>query len=393
MCLDDISRGEGVLVIDPHGQLVKQLTDRLPTKAIERTYWLEFEDLQHAVLFNPLRAGGSDQPPERVADHFIGAFKTVADGWGDRLEHILRHLTIAAVQLPEGCLLDVLMALERTDRGKRVRYRMIESCTDPMIQDFLKQFSKRYKDADINPVQHKLSKLLMSGGASLSLRQPENRLDVAGWMSRGDIVLVDLGLISGDFKHLIGSFLIAAAYSAALSRRGNLRSFNIYADEAHRFSEELLSGIIAETRKFKVGLTAAFQYLKQFSSKTMDALGTVGTCVVFNVDTRDAELLAKNFRNRVSAEQITALSDFEAYARIGIEPVHLRTPHFKDLPEGSGLFEQIRARSLKQWYVSRTQLKAHIDTLLRGNGGKNASQISFDLEPMEKLPDDPEWPN
>lgn len=394
MCLDDIARGEGVLMIDPHGQLVKDMADRIPAEALERTHWLEFEDLQHAVLFNPLRAGGRDQPPERVADHFIGAFKTVTDGWGDRLEHILRHLIIAAVQLPEGCLLDVLLALERdTDRGKRVRNRMIESCADPMVQNFLVQFGKRYKDADINPVQHKLSKLLMSGGASLSLRQPENRLDVPGWMERGDIVLVDLGTISGDFKHLIGSFLIAAAYSAALSRRGNLRPFHIFADEAHRFSEELLAGIIAETRKFKVGLTAAFQYLKQFSPKTVHALGTVGTYIVFNVDSGDADLLAKSFRSRVSAEQITALNDFEAYARIGIEPVHLHTPHFRDLPEGPRQFEQIRAGSIKHWYVSRRQLKARIDTLLRGGGGDRPPQINFDPEPVERLPDAPDWPN
>lgn len=433
MLLDDARRGEGMFVIDPHGQLVRDLADRLPAEAALRTRWLDFEDPDHAVLFNPLRAGGDNQPPTRVADHFIGAFRVMTGGWGDRLEHILRHLIIAAVMMPGGSLLDVVTALERdNDRGDETRRRMMDSCTDTFVLRFLKQFKKTYKNPDTNPVHHKLSKLLLSGPASLTLRQPHNRLDIPAWMGRGDIVLIDLGPVSGEFKQLLGSFLIASAYSAALARKaprgGRLRPFHVVADEAHRFSDALLSGMIAETRKFRVGLTIAHQYLHQFSTDTVHALGTVGTSVVFNVDSGDAEVLSRTLRKRVDAEQITALNDFEAYARIGTEPVHLHTPHFRDLPEGDGCFEEIRERSYRDWYVPRRKLEAQVNETIRtgtpgistpgtdtlgsvpapGNkaeglpndpsnnavpnssgGRSNPPAPTF---PEETLPDDPDWP-
>jgi len=419
MLLDDAQRGEGMFVIDPHGQLVRDLADRLPAEVAARTRWLDFEDPDHAVLFNPLRAGGANQPPTRVADHFIGAFRVMTGGWGDRLEHILRHLIIAAVMMPEGSLLDVVTALERdNDRGDETRRRMMESCTDAFVLRFLKQFRSTYKNADTNPVHHKLSKLLLSGPASLTLRQPHNRLDIPGWMERGEIVLVDLGSVSGEFKQLLGSFLIASAYSAALARKSprgeRLRPFHVVADEAHRFSDALLSGMIAETRKFRVGLTVAHQYLHQFSTDAVHALGTVGTSVVFNVDSGDAEVLSRTLRKRVDAEQITALNDFEAYARIGTEPVHLHTPHFRDLPEGAGKFEEIRERSYQDWYVPRRQLNAQVNESIRsglapapgnkpGNspgsvpviapGVTRSSQtLPEPTVPEEILPDDPDWP-
>jgi hypothetical protein len=403
MCLDDARRGEGMLVIDPHGSLVRDLGNRLSAHTAKRARWLAFEDSEHAVLFNTLRAGGDNQPPERVADLFIGAFKVMTGGWGDRLEHLLRHFIIAAVMMPEGSLLDVVTALEPDgERGEATRKRMMEHCNDPMVFQFLKNFKKTYKSADTNPAHHKLSKLLLSGPASLTLRQPHNRLDIPGWMKRGEIILADLGSISGEFKQLLGSFLIASVYSAALARESSepkpYRPFHLVVDEAHRFSDTLLAGMIAETRKFRVGLTLAHQYLHQFSNDTVRALGTVGTSIVFNVDSGDAEVLSRTLRKRVDVEQITALNDFEAYARIGTNPSHIHTPHFRDLPEGDGCLEAIKQRSYQDWCTPRRKLEAQINATIRGiytpppGSASGNAPGTAPAQPKEVLLDDLNWP-
>ncbi|MFN3166367.1 MAG: type IV secretory system conjugative DNA transfer family protein [Phycisphaeraceae bacterium] len=410
MSLDDAARGEGMLVIDPHGFLVRDLANRLPTQLAKRTRWIDFEDPEYALLFNPFRFGGGKHSLKRAANFFIDAFKVMTGGWGDRLEHLLRCFITAAATMPQGSLLDIVTALERdTDQGEATRKQMLEYCTDPLINKFLKHFKSTYKSTDTNPVHHKLSKLLLAGPASLTLRQPDNQLDFSGWMEHGDIVLADLGSISGEFKQLLGSFLIASVYAAAFARESleqePYRPFHLVVDEAHRFSDVLLADMIAETRKFKVGLTLAHQYLRQFSSKTIDALGTAGTSIVFNVDSGDAEALARTMRKRVSVEQIIALNDFEAYARIGNNPIHIHTPHFRDLPEGDGCLEAIKQRSYQDWYAPRRQLEAQINATIRGiptpppgstlahGSASGNSRGTAPTQPKEVLSDDLNWPS
>jgi hypothetical protein len=275
---------------------------------------------------------------------------------------------------------------------------MIEHCTDPVVRRFIKELKQTYNNADLNPAHHKLSKLLMAGPGSLSLRQPDNRLDVPRWMSRGDIVLVDLGTSSGDFKHLIGSFLIANAYTAALARRDpdgqGLKPFHLFVDEAHRFSPSLQTAMIAQTRKFNAGLTLAHQYLKQFRDDAVNAFGTVDTSIVFSVDSSDAEKMARGMQGQVDVKQITALQDFEAYARFGTQPLHIHTPRFDELPEGAGQYEQIRARSIEHWYAPRHLVEAQANRRISGKDVDARQPAVFDApEPQEMLPDAPNWPN
>ncbi len=45
--------------------------------------------------------------------------------------------------------------------------------------------------------------------------------------------------------------------------------------------------MLAECRKFGIKLTLAHQYLSQFQKSKIDALTTVGTTIIFNVDIAD----------------------------------------------------------------------------------------------------------
>lgn len=398
MVLDDVRRGDGVLVIDPHGQLVRDLADRLPPEAAERTRWLDFNDPAHAVLYNPLRAGGTSQIPAEIADDFIGGFKDMTSGWGDRLEHINRNIISAVAELPEGSLLEAMLSLERkSERGERTRQRLIEGCSDPLVRWFFRDHFKVYSNADLNPAHHKFSKLLNSGNASLCMRQPENRLDISQWMDRGEIVLVNLGSISREYKHILGSFLIANAFTAAQGRghdrEKRLKPFHLYIDECHRFSPALQSRMIAEVRKNAVSLNLAHQHLHQFPPEFRRGFGTAGTSLVFNVDSDDAESMARSLQGRVQGKQIMALRHFEAYARVGHEVVHLHTPHYTQLPHSTNMFEAIYDRSIHDWYVDRRLLEAQTNALIEGDTHSGGSvPTPSPTIPTEVLSDAPDWP-
>jgi len=96
-------------------------------------------------------------------------------------------------------------------------------------------------------------------------------------------------------------------------------------DEAHRFITEALEDLISETRKFGVSLTLAHHYFSQFGTKKIDALSSVGTTIIMNVDTKDGRHLTKDLQGLVKYEDLITLEKGEAIARIGTDIVRLKT--------------------------------------------------------------------
>jgi len=98
MARHDIRRGEGVVVIDPHGSLIEELLCFIPPEHAERIIYFNPGDAPngpgHVPIWNPL-LGGPGANPGRIADNLVSAFKSVVDGWGDRLEHLSGSLPTA----------------------------------------------------------------------------------------------------------------------------------------------------------------------------------------------------------------------------------------------------------------------------------------------------------
>ena len=73
----------------------------------------------------------------------------------------------------------------------------------------------------------------------------------------------------------------------------------MHCDEAHRFMADSLEDLIAETRKYKVSLSLAHQYMSQFGRRKTDAFSSVGFTIIFNVDSRNAGYLVKDLQKKV----------------------------------------------------------------------------------------------
>ena len=112
------------------------------------------------------------------------------------------------------------------------------------------------------------------------------------------------------------------------------KQFHIYCDEAHNFLTDSLENLIAETRKYRVSLSIAHQYQSQFNSKKKrDALSTVGSSIIFKVDKRDADYMAKDLQGKAKAEDIVSLGVGEAFARIGTDIVKIKTRPPLEIPD------------------------------------------------------------
>ncbi|GAH68629.1 unnamed protein product, partial [marine sediment metagenome] len=100
----DIEKGNGFGVIDPHGDLIEDIKGFLACyydeprdekKISERVVLIEPTDPDFSVTFNPLDKLSNVSAAEQ-ANELVSAFKKIwADSWGVRMEDLMRNSLIA----------------------------------------------------------------------------------------------------------------------------------------------------------------------------------------------------------------------------------------------------------------------------------------------------------
>jgi hypothetical protein len=256
--------------------------------------------------------------------------------------------------LSGGTFLDIFTLLRnKSKKNERILKEITKIVDNQAVREFWQHDYKSYGKNDLGPPINKLSKLLVSGTIFLMLSQPENRFDFKKIMDEGKILLIDLSSVGKATRQVLGCFILSILHLNALSRRNtpieDRKQFHIYCDEAYNFLTDSVEDLIAETRKYSVSLNIAHQYLSQFSKKKMDALSTVSASVIFRVDKRDADYLAKDLQGKVKPDDLLALQDAEAFARIGTDVVKIETRPPLVVPENH-FRNRIIEESRKQFY-------------------------------------------
>ena len=342
MILDDIDNGMGVAVLDPHGDLIEDLLCLIKEEHVEKTIYFDPGNHDHVPLWSPLRRSRG-QDVTRTADDLVAAFKSVVTGWGDRLEHLLRHGLYALLQLPGSTLLDLSDLLRRgSEESECLRKEIIKVVDNQTALRFWQKDFLNYSNEALGPPKHKLSKLLVSGTVALMLSQPENVIDFRRIMDEGMIFLADLSTIGSEVREILGCFILSLFHLAALGRSDTpmekRKQFFMHVDEAHRFLTPAMEDLISETRKFNASLTLAHHYFSQFGTKKIDALSSVGTTIIMNVDGKDARYLTKDLNGLAQSEDLINLKLGQAIARIGTDivkvklsgPLEIPKRHFRD---------------------------------------------------------------
>lgn len=107
MAISDMQRGNGICVIDPHGDLCNDLLDYVPEDRIDDVVYFNPKDLEFPIAFNPLKAVHPNFH-HLVASGLISTMRKVwADNWGPRMEYILRYSILTLLYYPDATLLDI----------------------------------------------------------------------------------------------------------------------------------------------------------------------------------------------------------------------------------------------------------------------------------------------
>ncbi len=322
----DIENGEGLALLDPHGDLIENVRARVPESRKGDLIYFNAPDHTAPLAFNPLE----NVPPERrslAALGLLDAFKKIwADSWGPRLEHILRNALIALLDQPEPTLVEVLRLLDDRDFRRTVATRVF----NPQVRDFwlreYESYPARFRAEAIAPVQNKVGAFLADPVLNRILTQPKSTFDLKQVMDKRKILLVNLakGKMGEDSSRLLGALLVAKISLLALSRadvpESKRRDFYLYVDEFQNVATPSLAGMLAELRKYRVGLTLAHQYLTQIDLQVRDAvLGNVGTVISFRLGLPDAEVLEKEFYPTFSAQDLINLPNYHIYLKLMID--------------------------------------------------------------------------
>jgi DNA helicase HerA-like ATPase len=326
LIVSDLRAGNGLALLDPHGDLAAKVRSQVPKERAREL--IDFDPAEWPIGYNPLRA---PDPARRylVASGLISAFRKVwSESWGPRMEHILRHALLTLAEFPGSTLLD----LPRLLTDQPFRRSVIDRVTDAQVQGFWKtefdRYSPFFRSEAVAPILNKIGAFLASPVARAVLGAREASLDLRQVIDEGKILIANLskGKLGEDASSLLGALLVAGFEQAALSRADLLESdrhdFYLYMDEVQNFATLSLAGMLQETRKYRLGLVMANQYLEQLDERVQRAiLGNAGTLIAFRVGVRDAKVLADEFFPEFSVEDLVSLPKYHIYLRLMIDGV------------------------------------------------------------------------
>jgi len=301
MASQDIACGRGFLFFDLHGdatstllQLLAQQEQVTRQDLSTRVIVIEPGDPEVSVGLNVLEAGA-------VQNSFvqIGEFAQLLkqrwhlDSFGARTEELLRN---SLLLLSENKLTLLELAPLLTDDAFRAR--CLRGATHSEAHDY---FAVRYnlasegqqsmfRDAVLNKVSAftadpHFRHILGQQRSTFSLM---DAIDSGYWI----ILNLDKGRL-GEHAATLGSLLLTKVKNALFARRRR-QLFTLYCDEIQNLVafDSGLDTLLSEARKFAIGVVSANQFLDQYPTQMRSAIMAIGTHILFQLSSGDAEKMA-----------------------------------------------------------------------------------------------------
>ena len=289
----DIERGNGVAVIDPHGDLVEEVLRYIPQERIEDTIYFNTADKEHPIGLNILNAQDEDEIG-LLADDLLITFKRLSESWGERMENILRYSFHSLLRAEGATFLDLKTLLQNPD----YRQQVAASSNNRMLRDFWALEYPNYPKDAAQPILNRMSKFSLSPTLTGILGQPDSSLNFFDVIQNKKILLVNIskGQIGEDTAQLLGSLIVSQLQLAIMRRAAMPKEardpYYLYVDEFQNFTTSAFEKILSEARKYKLCLTLAHQYISQLDERTKNAiLANIGTIVMFQSYPADAQAL------------------------------------------------------------------------------------------------------
>ncbi|MFA7244884.1 MAG: type IV secretion system DNA-binding domain-containing protein [Candidatus Magasanikbacteria bacterium] len=326
MVLNDIYKGHGVGIVDPHGDFAEKIINYIPPHRINDVVYFNPSDVEFPIGFNILEVRSEEQK-HLVASGLMGIFKKIwPDVWSSRMEYILNNTILALLDYPGSTLLGI----NRLLADKDYRRKVVKQLKDPVVKAFWQtefaSYNDRYAQEAVAPIQNKIGQFLSASVIRNMVAQVKSTINVREIMDSGKIFIMNLskGRIGEDNSRLLGGMLITEIQLAAMERvdtpENERKDFFLYVDEFQNFATPSFANILSEARKYRLSLIMAHQYVTQLDEIVSGAVfGNVGSIVTFRVGASDAEILAKEFAPNFIEQDIVNLAKYKILLKLMID--------------------------------------------------------------------------
>jgi hypothetical protein len=330
MAMENIRKGDGVAVLDPHGDLIEQLLIRIPRSRLNDIILFDPGDTDYPIGLNLLEWETEDQKAF-LADEMVAMLQLLylRDEMGPMFWHNVRYgmLLLMARQDDPGTLVEFPWLFSDPDYHKR----WLPHVKDPLVRRFWeKEFAKTDygKDLFLQYIVSKFDPFITHPLMRNCIGQRKSGFNFDTVINHGKILLANLakGNLGEGNSSLLGMIVIAKLYAAAMRRvrlpMNERRDFYIYVDEFQNLATHNFAHILSEARKFRLNLMLCNQYIDQIPDSIAKAiLGNIGSLVVFRTGLPDAEMLKAYFDPPLPREALTDQPNYHAYVRLMIKGV------------------------------------------------------------------------
>jgi len=383
MAVQDIQNGEGVCVLDPHGDLIEDILQRIPPERAEDVVIFSPADLERPLALNLLEY--DPRYPEQksfVINEMIGIFDKLYDlkaTGGPMFEQYMRNALLLIMEDPESG--STLMEIPKVLSDENFRKMKLSRCHNRTVVDFWKKEAEKAGGdaalANIVPyITSKLTSFISNDMMRPIIGQQKSSFNFRDLMDRQKILLIDLpkGVVGEMNAYLLGMIVVGKILMAALSRAdmpGDQRKdFYLYIDEFQNFTTNSVCQILSEARKYALNLIIAHQYIGQLSknnnTEIKDAVfGNVGTMISFKIGTEDAEFLVKEFSPVFNSYDMINIDKGTAYVKLLVDNSATRPFSMKTIwpllgTQREGISKKIRALSRLKYGQDRNIVEAEI---------------------------------
>ncbi|MFA5799742.1 MAG: type IV secretory system conjugative DNA transfer family protein [Candidatus Peribacteraceae bacterium] len=323
---EDMEKGRGVAVLDPHGDLVDCVLRYVPKHRVNDVLLFDPSDTENPIAFNPLEKV-EEAYKMQLTIGFLDIFKKLfGDNWTYRLEHVLRYTTLALLDSPNTTVLSILKMLN----DKNYRQKIVARIQDNVVKSFwvseFAAWSEKFDAEAITPLLNKVGQFVATNMIRNIIGQPVTRFNIREIMDNRKILLmkVSKGLLGEENSSLLGSMIITKMYQAAMSRADQpeeqRKDFYFYVDEFQNFATDTFYEILSEARKYHLNLTIAHQYMGQLSSRIRQTVfGNIGSLISFRVGAEDAGILEKEYEPIFKERDIINLGVREFYVKMSVK--------------------------------------------------------------------------
>ena len=326
----DIKNGEGVAVIDPHGDLVHDILENTPPERRGDIVWFDPGDASRPFGLNLLEF--DPQRPEQktlVVNELLAIFNKLfaSETMGPMFDQYFRNSALLLLN-DYGHEIPTLLDIPRVLTDRDYRRDKLNRETNPVVKEFWeKEAEKAGGEAKLENITPYVTSKINGFVADEFLRpiigQKTSSLNFRDAMDNKRIILVNLskGKLGEMNADLVGLVIVSKLLVAALSRvdspEEQRNDFFLYMDEFQSFTTDSIATILSEARKYRLNLVIAHQFIQQLESNIRNAVfGNVGSTIAFRVGADDAEYLENQFRPTFSKSDLMNIDNFNAHVKL-----------------------------------------------------------------------------